>query len=327
MRNGTQTFTATGTAPFFWTISNTALGSIGTTTGIFTAANTTGQVTVSVTDSTGNTGSAIVTITSPQTLTVTPNASSVTRNGTQAFTATGGTAPFFWSLSNPTLGSIGIGTGIFTAGIATGTSTVTVTDSAGNTGSATVTVVNSSIVVSPGNLSLSALPGRALAYVATGAAGTVVWSLSGATRGYAGATINAVTGVVTITAMPTSVGTAEGNQTLTITAADGIVQSGTATLTLTATSPAPIVVNPATRTLSSIPTAAPTYVATGAAGTVTWSLSGATNLYAGAAIDANTGVVTIATMPTALQGNQTLTITASDGFVPNGTATLTLNAP
>lgn len=232
-KNGTQTFTANGRAPFTWSISNSTVGSIGIATGIFTASNTTGSATISVVDASGNTGTASVTVINVQVqLVVSPAIAQLPKGGRQTFTATGGTAPLFWAVSNTLLGSIGFTTGTFTADNTLGTTTITVTDSLGNTGSASVTIIDSAITVSPGNLSLSTLPGQVLTYTAAGAVNTVFWTLSGATGGYVGATINTLTGQVTITTMP--VIATHGNQALTITATDGTVRSGTATLFLIA---------------------------------------------------------------------------------------------
>ncbi|MFQ5450798.1 MAG: Ig-like domain-containing protein [Nitrospinaceae bacterium] len=59
---GTLTFTAVGgTAPFFWTTTGTAVGTIDLNTGVFSAVAA-GTETISVVDSLGNTGSTSVTV-------------------------------------------------------------------------------------------------------------------------------------------------------------------------------------------------------------------------------------------------------------------------
>jgi len=137
---GTLTFTAQGgVSPFSFTISSTSIGTIDSATGVFSAANTAGTATITGQDALGTTGTATVTVLSNATIGVSPNAGVVAVGGTLTFTAVGGTAPLFWTTSPGTAGTIVIGTGVFTA-TAAGTETITVVDSAGNTGTTTVTV-------------------------------------------------------------------------------------------------------------------------------------------------------------------------------------------
>lgn len=137
---GTLTFTAQGgVAPFSFTISTTTVGTIDSATGVFSAANTAGTATITGRDALGTTGTATVTVLANATIGINPNAGVVATGGTLTFTAVGGTAPLFWTTSPATAGTIVIGTGVFTA-TAAGTETITVVDSAGNTGTTTVTV-------------------------------------------------------------------------------------------------------------------------------------------------------------------------------------------
>ena len=166
----------------------------------------------------------------PQALFITPEKVVLTPGGTLTFIATNAKTPVSWTVSNTTLANINVGTGAFTAGTLPGTVTVTVTDATGETATASVTITQSTILVTPSALTLNAIPATAPDFDAVGNVGTVIFSMSGAV-GYTGASIDSDTGVVTITTMPTL---AQGNQALTITAADGIATSGTATLTLIA---------------------------------------------------------------------------------------------
>jgi hypothetical protein len=229
-RGAATTFTAKGgTGTYTWTVNNTALATINPTTGAFTAGNTGGAVTVTALDTSGRTAKATVNIVS-QTLIVSPANAQVAKGGSQTFTSNG-TGTVFWSLSDTSLGAIGTTSGKFTANGNTGSASVTAVDSTGNSGSTSVLVFTPNIVLSPGALTLAAIPTQAVTYTATGAVGTVFFSISGQTNGYAGVSINSSTGVVTIAAMPTN---AEGTQTLLITATDGIAANGTAVLVLVA---------------------------------------------------------------------------------------------
>lgn len=325
-KNATLKFSAIGgTGAYTWTVNNATLASIVASDGTFIAGNTSGTVVVTATDSLGAKGNANIFI-SAKGLTVTPANAQVLgvlgTSGTQTFTSTG-TSPFFWTLSNSAIGSIGTTTGIFTATLVTGTGTVSVVDSAGNIGAATVTVLSpSAMALSPSTNTVSTLPSGTLDYATTGAVGAVTFALSGATSSYTGASISATTGSVTITAMPTAL---QGNQTLKITATDAVSRTATATLTLTA--PAPLAISPSTNSASTLPSSALTYTTTGAVGTVSFALTGATGGYTGATISSTTGAVTVTAMPTTTQAAQTLTITVTDSIGQTARSTLTLSVP
>jgi hypothetical protein len=137
---GTLTFTTQGgVSPFSFTISSTSIGTVDASTGVFSAANTAGTATITGRDALGTTGTATVTVLATGTIGVSPDAGIVAIGTTLTFTAVGGTAPLFWTASPATAGTIVLGTGVFTA-TAAGTETITVVDSAGNTGTTTVTV-------------------------------------------------------------------------------------------------------------------------------------------------------------------------------------------
>jgi len=242
-------FAATGgTGTFTWSVSDPTLASIVSTTGAFTAGSKTGTVTVTATDANGAKGTATISI-STKTLTIIPANSKVGKGATQTFAVNGATAPVFWSSDNTTIGNIDVNTGVFTAGIITGTVNITVLDADGDTASAAVEVIANVITVTPASVSFSAVPTNDPVFTATGGSGAFTFLLSGATNSFTGAAIGTATGNVTattvlidITAMPTgntlvaTVCTAgEGTQTLTITATDSNGDSGTAQLKLIAT--------------------------------------------------------------------------------------------
>lgn len=137
---GTLTFTTRGgVAPFSFTISTTTIGTINTTTGEFSAANTAGTATITAQDALASTATASITVLTSTTLGISPAAGVVLIGDTLTFTAPAGTAPLFFTTSPGTSGTIIFTTGVFTA-TGAGTETITVVDSAGNTGTTTVTV-------------------------------------------------------------------------------------------------------------------------------------------------------------------------------------------
>ncbi len=235
-KNQTLTFSATGgTEPFSWSVDNSTLGSIDSATGVFTAGNNAGSIKVTATDSNGSTGTATVTI-SNKTLTVIPTTAQVGKTETQEFTVTGQTDPVFWSITNTALGSIDVTTGIFTAGVTLGTTTVTVLDADGDTATSSVTVISNTIIVTPVSVGpFTAAGTQAFTATTNGEAGTYTWTISGQTGDYDGAAVTvaatATVGTTLTFAQPSS---DEGNQTLTVTATDGNGDTGTATVSLTA---------------------------------------------------------------------------------------------
>ena len=85
---GNQTFTTLGgTAPFIWTLANTAIGNIVAGTGVFTALAIAGTSTVTVTDAVGDTATASVTVI-PTLLVIAPGSSTQNVAGDEVFTAT-----------------------------------------------------------------------------------------------------------------------------------------------------------------------------------------------------------------------------------------------
>ena len=125
----------------------------------------------------GPSGAGVFTPTSS--ISVLPPSVTLTKGGSQTFTATGGTGPYTWSVGDTSLGSIGVSTGVFTAGTTTGTVKVSTTDTAGAFGSGAVTIVSSTITVTPAVVTIPNLPIPTVASPVT-----VAFSASGGTSPY-----------------------------------------------------------------------------------------------------------------------------------------------
>ena len=159
-------FASQPTATFSWSISGGAAnGSINATTGLYTpptAVPTPATVTVTATDTaaTGEVGTATITITAAQGVTVSPAALSIPAAGTQIFSATVSGAPVTptWQVNgvaggNASVGTIttnGQGQGVYTAPLTPPSGGfVTITALSGsNTGTATPTIVFSNASLS-----------------------------------------------------------------------------------------------------------------------------------------------------------------------------------
>lgn len=130
-----------GSAPYGWTlVTNGSGGSVDG--GAYTAGTTSGVTdTLEVRDAFGATARATISVTAG--VSVSPPSASLAPGAAQTFTATGGSnTGFTWTLAtNGSGASLDAASGEYVAGAQAGTDTVTVTDSLGNTASATVSVV------------------------------------------------------------------------------------------------------------------------------------------------------------------------------------------
>jgi PKD repeat protein len=119
-------------------------GVIDASTGRYTAPTTAGTAEVEVKDTDGTSDTAAVTI--DPALTISPASETLAVNDIFIFTSSGGVSPYQYAVSSGN-GTVD-GTGKYTAPSAAGSATVTITDSAGNSASATVTV-NPALALSP----------------------------------------------------------------------------------------------------------------------------------------------------------------------------------
>lgn len=143
--NSAQTFTTSGGVSPVSFLVFSGVGSINSTTGVYTAPGVAGTATVRATDALGNISNASVSVFAG--LGISPAAPSVSINAAVSFSAAGGTAPYVYSILSGG-GSINTATGAFTAPAMAGTTVVRVTDAASATADATVTVVNAAPVIS-----------------------------------------------------------------------------------------------------------------------------------------------------------------------------------
>ena len=169
----TITFVATrgSGGPYVYSLSvDSTGGSIDASTGTYTPGSVIGTDIVQVVDSAGNIATAPVVVTLP--ITVTPSSVTLGAGDTQQFVPTGGSGNYVaWAITNdPAYGTIDQ-SGNYTAGDANGADTVQVTDSLGNTGTATVTVdALSPVAVSPLNPGVQ-VGGGTQTFTATGGTG------------------------------------------------------------------------------------------------------------------------------------------------------------
>ena len=308
-----------------WSVA-TGGGTIGSSTGLFTAGNTVGIFanTVRATSS-GISGAASVTVTagSLASIVIVPASASIAVGSGQQFTAEGRDASGNFLAIVPTWtvvnggGTINATTGVFTAGTATGTFTNTVRATSGLlSASATVNVIGgplATIAVTPNPASVAI--GGAQQFVATGrdALGNVVaivptWSVVNG-----GGTIASTTGLFTA-------GTVTGSFANTVRATSGAI-SATATVDVVGVALATIVVTPSTATLGV--GVQQQFVATGrdASGNVVaitpvWSV-----VASGGTIGAGTGLFTAGTTP----GTFSNTVQATSGSI-SGSASVTVTS-
>ncbi len=226
--------------------------------------------------------------------------------------AEGGTAPYTWSATGLPAGlAIASSTGTITGTPTTAGSsnvTVTATDNAGKTGSAsfswTITTAGTALsVTNPGGQSSTVGAAANLTVKATGGTAPYAWSATGLP---AGLSIGSATGTITGTA------TTAGTSNVTVTATDNAGKAASATFSWTVstvTGTSPVLTNPGNQTVYIGKPVSLSLQATG--GTKPYAFK-ATGLPAGLSINAATGVITGS--PTTWGfGGSTLTVTDAAG--------------
>ena len=160
-------------------------------------------------------------------ITIIPQNPQILKAGTQTFTATGGVTPYTFYLSNTAVGTMVPATGVFTgvqalASAPAGTATVTAVDSTGVSGTTTLTVLPTILVVAPGSGIITA-PADTMEYTATLLSGSGLITCSIARDDSSGQTtmptvlVAALACTATASAVPAS-----GTEVFTITITDSI---------------------------------------------------------------------------------------------------------
>ena len=148
-------------AGFVWTLDASLSGATIGAGGIYTAGSTANvSDVIRVTDSLGNGASATVTVTAS--VSVSPKSTSLQPKMSQAFSASGGSGTgYIWALaSNGSGATLNPSTGVYTAGAISGTTDIVqVTDSLGNSASATITVTGGGYPPAPGGCDVTTAAG------------------------------------------------------------------------------------------------------------------------------------------------------------------------
>ena len=148
-------------------------------------------------------------------ITIIPQNPQILKTGNQTFTAIGGVTPYTYSLSATDIGNIVPVTGVFTALEIAGTATVTAVDSTGVSGTTTVTVLPTQLVIAPGSAVIPVAGAQDFTATIVSGSGLIACSISrddpSGTTTMPVVAVNGVTCGVTVAAVPTS-----GTETFTI---------------------------------------------------------------------------------------------------------------
>lgn len=136
-------FAASGGEPAYVFSITSGIGTIDTLSGLYTAPATVGAATVTVQDAAGDSANASVTVVEPSELHIYPETITVQVGSGYSFSGAGGIVPYTFSLAGNQSGASITPSGAYTAGGASGTDTVRLTDTAGAQVAASVTVVQS----------------------------------------------------------------------------------------------------------------------------------------------------------------------------------------
>jgi len=147
-------------------------GNVDSGTGEYTATDA-GTATVEVTDSGTGSDTATVVVSDPP-LTLSPSSISIEIGDQVQFTADGGDGSYSYGVVPPSLGSINA-SGLFTA-LASGAATVTVTDGASSSQTATVNISAPPLLISPSSVTLYV--GQSVTFSATGGEGAYTYSIT-----------------------------------------------------------------------------------------------------------------------------------------------------
>jgi hypothetical protein len=304
-----------GTAPYVWSVSSGSLpagisfNASGTLTGTPTATGTF-SFTVKVTDANGQAATQVTSLTVNAGVSATfaaPPAAEIGAAYTDPLTASGGTAPYAWSVN---AGSLPAGITLSSAGVLAGTPTTVGSSSftvnvIDQNGGIATTAITLAVVAAPALSSRAPSSGEVgAAYSVTlavsGGVGPYTWSVSSGSLP-AGIALNASTGV--LSGSPTVAGTS--SFTVKVTDANG--QSATQATTLTVVA-GPALSFPAPSSGEVKTAYSVTLAVSGGTGPYTWSVSSG-SLPDGITLNGSTGV--LSGSPT-VAGTSSFTVKVTD---------------
>jgi sugar lactone lactonase YvrE len=339
---GTQQFTATVTNASNTTVVWKVNGHMGgdatngtiTQAGLYTAPATvpSAPVTVEAVSAANATSqaSAVITLTPPVTLTLTPAKATLPAGGQQQFNATVTNATntaVTWSVNGTVGGSSTTGTispqGLYLApkdfpGLGTITITVASVQDPSVTATAAVTLAQPvTVTVSPATATVAPGGKQPFAAAVSGASTTTVtWSVNGVAGGNAGV------GTIDANGNFTAPATVPSPATVTVTATSTADTSASGTAAVTIASPVSVSITPATVSLAANATQQFTATVSNASNTaVTWSVNGAVG---GSSSVGTISTAGLYTAPASFPGIPSVTVTAASVADPNATASATV---
>jgi hypothetical protein len=305
------------------------LGSSGAITGTPTTSGTTSvSITVTDTDSNTSTSNFNLTVNGTTTITISPTTLPDATEGvaySTTLTATGGVAPYTWTISAgalPTGLTIDSSTGVISGTattVGTASFTVTATDSDSNMGTASLSItVDSSSTLT---ITTTSLPNGTV-----GTAYSTTLAASGGTPPYTWSNIgNALPGGLSLagsTGVISGTPTTAGATSLTIEVTDSDDNTASQPLTLTIVSGTPLTITTTSLPDGVVGTAySQAVTATGGVPPYTWSISSG-SLPAGLSIAPSTGVISGTPTTTGLSS---FTVLVQDSNSNTATANLSIN--
>ena len=170
--NDTKSFSGSGgVSPYTYSMVIGGAGGSVNSSGLYTAPISAGTATVKITDALGNTATSVVTI-NPA-VTITPTSVTLAVSNTKSFSGSGGVGTYTYSVASGGAGGTVNSSGLYTAPATSGTDTVKITDTLGNSATSTVTI-NPALAISP--IFFVTFTGGSTTFTATGGVGGNTYS-------------------------------------------------------------------------------------------------------------------------------------------------------